>query len=219
MNVLEQLVFWSQDLLYTLGYIGIALLIALETVVPPIPSEVVLPLAGSLSATGRFHIVLAIAAATAGSMTGALFLYALSRWAGPARLERWVDRYGKWVLLSRGDLNKATQWFDRYGAQAVLIGRFIPGIRSIVSIPAGLAGMPLGRFVGFTLLGNTIWNTTLVSAGYLLGQNWTRIEAIVSPFSKVVYVAIGLAVILFFSNRVLRKRRIVAIETNQRGDE
>jgi membrane protein DedA with SNARE-associated domain len=219
MNVLEQLVVWSQDLLYTLGYIGIGLLIALETVVPPIPSEVVLPLAGSLSAQGRFHIVLAIAAATAGSMVGALFLYSLSRWAGQARLERWVDRYGKWVLLSRGDINKATGWFNRYGTYAVLIGRFIPGVRSIVSIPAGLSGMPLGRFVGFTLLGNTIWNTTLVSAGYLLGQNWTHIEAIVSPFSKVVYVAIGLAVILFFSSRFLRKRRLVPVEADRRIEE
>jgi membrane protein DedA with SNARE-associated domain len=130
-----------------------------------------------------------------------------------------VDRYGRWVLLSRGDIARATRWFERYGTAAVLIGRFIPGIRSIVSIPAGLAGMPVGRFVGFTLLGNTIWNTTLVSAGYLLGQNWTHIEAIVSPVSKVVYVAIGLAVIAFFSTRFLRRRRPVLVEENRRGDE
>ncbi|HYP42052.1 MAG TPA: DedA family protein [Chloroflexia bacterium] len=219
MNVIEQLVAWSQDLIHTLGYAGIAFLIALETLVPPIPSEVVLPLAGSLSAQGRFNVALAIVAATIGSLIGSCILYSLSRWAGQERMEKWVDRYGKWIMLSRADLNKSLGWFERYGSWAVFICRLIPGIRSLVSIPAGLALMPFGRFLVLTLAGSAIWNSALIGAGFMLGQNWSQIEAVVSPLSKVVYVGIGLAVMTFFVMRLTRRRKLVRVENNAQYED
>ncbi|HYO49247.1 MAG TPA: DedA family protein [Chloroflexia bacterium] len=218
MNVIEQLVVWSQDLIHTLGYVGIAFLIALETIVPPIPSEVVLPLAGSLSAQGRFNVALAIMAATIGSLIGSCILYSLSRWAGQERLEKWVDRHGKWIMLSRADLNKSLRWFARYGSWAVFVCRLIPGIRSLVSIPAGLARMPFARFLVLTLAGSAIWNSALISAGFLLGQNWSQIEAVVSPLSKVVYVGVGLTVMIFFVTRLTRRRKLVRMENNAQSE-
>lgn len=203
-------------LIDTLGYGGIAFLIALETVVPPIPSEVVLPLAGSLSAQGRFNLALAILAATIGSIIGSCTLYSLSRWAGQERVESWIDRHGKWILLSRTDLNKSLTWFARYGSWAVFICRLIPGIRSLVSIPAGLARMTFARFLLLTLAGSAIWNSALISAGFMLGQNWSQIETVVSPLSKVVYVGVGLTIIIFFVTRLARRRKSVrAKNTNQ----
>jgi membrane protein DedA with SNARE-associated domain len=218
MNVLEQLIGWSQDLIHTLGYAGISLLIALETIIPPIPSEVVLPLAGSLSAQGKFNIVLAIVAATAGSLLGASFLYLFSRWAGQERLEKLIDRYGKWILLSRTDLAKSLGWFSRYGSWAVFICRLVPGIRSLVSIPAGLALMPFGRFLALTTAGSVLWNSALIYAGFLLGNNWSQIEEIVSPLSKVVYIGVGLTVIIFVATRFARRRRPVPVETTGHHD-
>lgn len=212
MNIFEQLIVWSQDLIHTLGYAGITFLIMLETVVPPIPSELVLPLAGSLSAQGRFDVLLAIAAATVGSVGGASFLYFFSRWAGLERLERMVARYGKWVMFSPADLNKSLGWFVRYGSWAVFFCRLIPGIRSLVSIPAGLAEMHFGRFLVLTVAGSAIWNSSLIYAGYLLGHNWSQIEEIMSPLSKVVYVAIGLCVITLICTRFIKRRKPARIE-------
>lgn len=166
-EIVEQIVVWATEIISTLGYIGVAFLVALETVVPPIPSEIILPLAGSLSATGRFNIVLVIIAATIGSVGGASFLYGISRWAGETRVESWIDRYGKWILLSRNDLDRSRQWFSRHGGLTVLIARVIPTIRSLVSIPAGLSSMPFLRFLIFTTIGSLIWNVALVGASTL----------------------------------------------------
>jgi membrane protein DedA with SNARE-associated domain len=161
----------------------------------------------------------AILAATLGSLVGASILYGISRWAGQERLEEWIGRYGKWIMLSRGDLNKSLGWFTRYGSWAVFICRLIPGIRSLVSIPAGLAAMPFARFLLLTLAGSVVWNTALIGAGFMLGQNWSQIEALISPLSKVVYVAVGLAVMAFFFQRLARRRKPAQVESNTRSEE
>lgn len=186
----------------SLGYVGIALVIALEVIIPPIPSEVFLPLAGSLSADGRFNFILVVLAATVGSVTGASALYGAARWAGERIVERWIDKYGKWVLVSRDDLEKSRRWFARYGTQAVLIARVVPGMRSIISVPAGLSSMPFGRYLLFTVLGSLVWNFALVLAGYLLGQNWPQVEVWLDPISPFIYAAIILAVLAFIGKRL-----------------
>jgi membrane protein DedA with SNARE-associated domain len=197
----SQLVAWATDIISTLGYVGVAFLIALETVIPPIPSEVVLPLAGSLSAAGQFEFYLVVIAATIGSLAGSSLLYFAGRWAGETRLEQWIARYGKWVMVSQEDFDRSQAWFRKYGSAAVLIARVVPGLRSIISVPAGLTAMPFGRYALYTVLGSAVWNIMLVSAGYFLGHNWEIVETVLDPVSPVIYAGIILTVALFVGKR------------------
>lgn len=201
---------WSTGMIASVGYAGVALLIALEVVFPPIPSEVVLPLAGSLSAAGRFNFVLVILAATVGSLMGAALLYALGRWGGERRIGGWLDRYGKWLLLSRDDLYKTRDWFARHGNYAVLVARLVPGMRSYVSVPAGLAAMPFGRFLAFSAIGSGIWNSILVLAGYYLGSNWASVEGWIAPLGPIVYLFIFGLLAVFVVRRLRDKLRPAA---------
>src|SRR5690242_11387897 len=201
-QLVAQLVAWATGVIATVGYPGIALLIALETVFPPIPSEVILPLSGSLSASGHFNAWLVLVSATLGSVAGASILYALGRFAGERRIGPWLDRYGKWLLLSRDDLNRSRVWFARYGNVAVLIARMIPGMRTIVSLPAGFSQMPYWRFCMFTAAGSSIWNGGLVWAGYFLGKNWHAVEGCLAPLGPIVYGFIILLVGTFVARRL-----------------
>lgn len=189
----------------SLGYLGIAFVIALEVIIPPIPSELFLPLAGNLVFNKQLDFSLVVISATIGSVLGSSALYGISRWAGDKRVGGWIDRYGKWMLVTRDDLEKSRRWFGRYGRQAVLIARVIPGMRSIISVPAGLAGMSFSHFLIFTTLGSILWNFTLVGAGFLLGKNWHNVEAWIDPISPFVYAAIILAVVLFIGKRLWDK--------------
>jgi membrane protein DedA with SNARE-associated domain len=153
--------------------VGVGLLVALENLIPPIPSEIVLSLAGYLAAEGRVGLALVLIAATAGSVCGALVLYWLGRGLGEERLRRWLDRL---PLVDPDDLDKADRWFEKHENGAVLFGRCAPVVRSLVSIPAGANRMPLGRFVVFTALGSGVWNALFVVGGYLLGERWQDVE-------------------------------------------
>jgi membrane protein DedA with SNARE-associated domain len=186
-----------------LGPLGVGVLVALETVFPPIPSEVVLPVAGLLAGQGRMSVVLAVVAATVGSVVGALFLYWAGSHLGGDRLRRVADRL---PLLERSDVDRAEGWFDRHGGTAVLIGRGVPVVRSLVSIPAGVKGMPLARFVVYTALGSAVYNAVLVGAGYLLGSAWTRIGEYSDYINWAIYATIAVAVAVFVRRR-LRGRR------------
>lgn len=204
-DLLPNLVAWAIDVIHTIGYPGIAFLIALEAVFPLVPSEVILPLSGSLSAAGVFNVGLALLSATAGSCIGASVLYSLGRWGGETRIGLWLDRYGKWVLLDRSDLEKARNWFSRHGSVAVLIARVLPGLRTIVSIPAGLALMPYPRFLLFTAIGSAIWNGALIGFGYYLGANWEEVKGLLEPFGLLIYGLIFLLIVVFVVVR-LRSR-------------
>jgi membrane protein DedA with SNARE-associated domain len=218
-ELLGQLVGWATEVIYAIGYVGVALMIALEQVFPPIPSEVILPLSGSLSAAGRFNLPIVVIAATIGSCLGASMLYGIGRFGGEHRLGPWLDRYGKWILLSRKDLASSRTWFARHGTAAVLVARLVPGMRSIVSVPAGLAQMPYARFVALTAIGSGIWNSALIGAGYFLGQNWDQVKGWLAPFGPIVY-AILLVVVGLFAGRRLWSlygppaRRRAEIEAN-----
>ena len=183
-----------------LGYIGLALLLVAENLFPPIPSEVVLPLAGFLVGRGDLSLWGAIFAATFGSVAGALVLYGLGRWGG----RRLVLRYGQWLRVDEKGLKDAEGWFRRYGDWVVLFARVVPVARSIVSIPAGTMKMPLLRFVLLTTLGSAVWNSILIGAGVALGANWQAVEGWMGSYSDVVLIAGTAAVALFLLLRHFR---------------
>lgn len=197
------LIGWVSGVIQSLGEFGVGLLVALENIVPPVPSEVVLAMAGYLAGEGRFSVVLATVAATVGSVAGALLLYGLGRAIGEDRLKRWLDHV---PLVDLDDLERADRWFERYGRWAVLIGRIIPVVRSLVSIPAGANRMPIGQFVGLTALGSGVWNSIFVGLGYALGSQWQQIDRYSNWVNLGLYVTFAVLIGIWVVNR-LRKRR------------
>ena len=204
--MLEGLVDWVISVVEALGYWGVAALVALENLFPPIPSEVVLPLAGFVAVEGEASFVGMVIAATVGSMVGAFALYGIAAAIGPVRLRGRVARYGKWFGLDVADLDKSEQWFDRRAASAVLVCRCIPLMRSLISIPAGLRRMPLLPFSLYTLLGSLVWNIALIGAGYLLGERWQEVEDPLALVQNLVLITIGAAIAWFVWRRIVRPR-------------
>ena len=174
-----------------LGELGIGLLIFLENVVPPVPSEVILPLAGFRARTGALNVWLAWPAATAGSVLGAIALYGLGAWLGYDRLHALAGK--RWFFLtSQKDLDRGQRIFGRHGGKVVLLGRCVPVIRSLVSIPAGIVRMPLPRFLLLTAIGSGVWNALFIGLGWYLGDHWDRVQTWLGP---VTYVVLGLALV------------------------
>lgn len=203
---MDGLVEWATSVVETLGYGGVAFLVALENLFPPIPSEVVLPLAGFVSAGDGTSLVGMIIAATIGSMVGAFILYGIAAAIGPLRLRALVVRYGRWFGLDEADLDKTEEWFDRRASLAVLLCRCVPLMRSLVSIPAGFRRMRLAPFSLYTLLGSLVWNVLLIGAGYLLGEQWDQVEEPLELFQKLVLAVLGVAIAWFVWRRIVRPR-------------
>lgn len=193
---------WVVDVIDRLGYIGVALLVALENLFPPIPSEIVLPFAGFVARDGKATLPGMILAATIGSIVGAWVLYGIAAWIGPERMERFLLRYGKWLRLTPADVAKAERWFDRRAVVAVLVGRCVPLIRSLVSIPAGFRRMDFRVFTLYTALGALIWNTALVGAGYALRSQWHDVEPVLDIVQYVVIALIVAAILWLLWARV-----------------
>ncbi len=192
------------DLVERLGGPGAGLAVALENLFPPIPSEVILPMAGFAASQGEMSLAGAIAWTTLGSVVGALALYSL--WVALGR-ERIRAIAAKLPLVKVSDIDRTEAWFARHGGKAVFFGRMIPIFRSLISVPAGVERMPVGRFLLYTASGSLIWNTVFVMAGYLLGENWHAVEGYAGVFQKVVVVACVLAAGWFVVARVTRRRR------------
>ncbi|HEY8551828.1 MAG TPA: DedA family protein [Thermaerobacter sp.] len=171
------------------GYVGLVAVVALENVFPPIPSEVVIPFAGFLTTFGAMTLPGVILAATVGSVLGALLLYGAGRALGRRRLEALTRRYGHYLGIQPEHVAKAEDWFARYGPWAVLIGRVVPIVRSLISIPAGLAEMPLSVFLVYTVVGTVAWNTALAGAGAALGAAWPLVEQWVRLYQHLLLVA------------------------------
>lgn len=205
--MLGDLTAWATDVIAALGYLGVALLVALENVFPPIPSEVVLGLAGYTAARGDASVVGMIVAATTGSVVGAWCLYGFAAAVGPVRIRAIVIRYGSWTGVSEPDLDRAEQWFDRRARIAVLVCRCVPLIRSLISVPAGLRRMPLGTFTLYTTIGSLAWNTVFVVAGYLLADQWDRILEVTEPFQTATTVAVVSIIAVLVVRKVLKLRR------------
>ncbi len=182
-----------QHLIDTLGYFGVFVLLLIENLFPPLPSEVVAPFCGYAAARGELDIVGVIAAAVFGSMVGQLPWYYAGRMLGEKRIEALAARYGRWLTVTPHEVDRVFAWFYRYGAPSVFFGRMIPAIRAVISLPAGIAAMPLGKFLAFSLAGTTIWMGGLAYAGYRLGQNYELVEKYMGPGTKIVVAAIVLA--------------------------
>ena len=195
---------WAIAVMETLGVVGAGLLVAIESLFPPIPSEIILPLAGFTASRGSFSLVGAIIATTIGSLVGALGLYFLGRYVGLARLRRWADKV---PLMSSDDVDKAMIWFGKHDRVAVLTGRFVPIVRSLVSIPAGVERMHLGLFLLLTLIGSGIWNSLFIVLGFVLGENWTVVEAFMGQYSRLILVVAVLALAVIVVLRIRRYRR------------
>lgn len=179
---------WIQSFIDQFGYFGVGMLMFVETVFPPIPSEVIMPIAGIYAAQQGQSLAGVVIAGAVGAMVGNIFWFALAWWLGLDRFERWTVRYGRILTLDHQEIVKGQRLFDKYGPALVGFGRVVPTIRSLISVPAGLAHMKWGRFMFYSSLGTFIWTTGLAVAGYLLGRNFTQIDAFLGPISTGVIV-------------------------------
>ena len=212
--MLGDLANWVQDVINQFGYFGVALLVVIENIFPPIPSEIVLPFAGFVAQQGSAGVAQSdtsvigmMIAATIGSVVGALILYVISSAIGPERLRAFVQRLGRWFGVKQTDLLRAEAWFDRRSFVAVLVGRCVPLIRSIVSIPAGFRRMKLTSFILLTAVGSAVWNIALIGAGALLGDQWERVGEYVGVFQWLVIGAILVLLVRFVYLRLQNRRR------------
>ncbi|MDO4254053.1 MAG: DedA family protein [Kocuria sp.] len=190
-----------------IGAPGAGLLVALENLFPPLPSEIILPLAGFTAAQGGFTLWEALFWTTLGSVLGAIALYWLGALLGRRRLYVIVD---KMPLVDIHDVERTEDWFDKYGPYTVFFGRMIPLFRSLISVPAGVERMNFGLFMGLTLAGSLIWNTIFVLAGWFLGSQWHLAEQYAGIFSKIVYVVVIVFVVWWVTKRIMRNRRGVS---------
>ena len=191
---------WVLDVVSAIGELGVGLLVLLENIVPPIPSEVVLPFSGALVADGRFTFVGVLIASTLGSVLGAVLLYELGRRLGEDRVARGLARI---PLVTEDDIDRGSDWFSRHGHAAVLTGRLVPGVRSVVSIPAGAQAMPRHTFLLLTIGGTVVWNALLIGAGVLLGRQWQTVE----QYTRWLDVAMVAAVVLVVARLGWRRFR------------
>jgi membrane protein DedA with SNARE-associated domain len=182
---------WITSVITSFGYPGVALLTFLENVFPPIPSELIIPLAGFVAANGTLRLDAVIIAATGGSLTGAWLWYEVGRRVGERRLRTWVDNHGAWLTLSADDVDRAQQWFQRRGRAAVLVGRLVPGVRTFVSLPAGFAGMARWVFLLNSALGTAIWTGALAYAGVLLQANYRQVGDYINVVTNGLLAGFG----------------------------
>lgn len=197
---------WITELIYDLGYTGLAILTFIENIFPPIPSEIIMPLGGFLVAEDQLRFPGVVLAGTIGSVAGGLVLYYVGRLFNQEQLEGWVERHGRWLLLKTEDIEKAFDWFDRHGYKAIFLARLIPGVRSLISVPAGADRMALAPFILYTSLGTALWSGLLAYGGMVLGENYEQLGEIVGSLTYVVLGVIGLAALIWLGNRFLQQR-------------
>ena len=211
---------WIIQVINNFGYFGIALMIAVENLFPPIPSEVILTFGGFMTTYTTMNVWLVALFATIGSVSGAAVLYGLGRFFNADRLERWIAKWGKILRLKQGDILKAQKWFMRRGTPTVFFCRFIPIVRSLISIPAGIAKMNFKKFLLFTAAGTAIWNIVLIQLGALMGANWEKIDEYINAYS---YIAIIILAVIFIAFAVyiilkLKKRKVSLIDNKEDSD-
>ncbi len=206
-EILEAINQWALSIISSMGYPGLGLVMFLENIFPPIPSELVLPLAGSLTLEGRFTMLGVTIVGAIGSVAGALFFYGLGKWFDEARVRVLMRKFGKWFLLSEEDLDRALEWFNRHGEYVIFFGRMVPIVRSLISVPAGLASMNIPRFILYTSLGTALWSFMLAYAGRILGQNWHRVTDFVSQYETLVIILCVSAVVAFVASRLWQRRQ------------
>lgn len=192
---------WIVGTMESLGYFGIALLMFLENLFPPIPSELIMPLAGFTVAQGKMSMPLAITAGVVGTLLGALPWYGAGWLLGGERLGKAFDRLPAWTGLGGKDIEESSQWFHLHGQKAVLLGRLVPGIRTLISIPAGIARMSPLPFLLYSTIGTFLWTALLTYSGYFLGANYQLVEEYIAPLSKIVLIILGITISIFIFRR------------------
>lgn len=198
---------WITDIMEQFGYLGIFLLMCLENVFPPIPSELILPFGGFMTTTSELSVLGVIFAATGGSILGAIILYGIGLLLDVERLLKIVDKWGKLLHVKQQDILKADEWFDKHGYWTVLFCRMIPFIRSMISIPAGMSNMKFFIFLFFTSVGTLIWNSLLVGAGALLGQSWEKVLYYMGIYSNIIYVIFAILAVAILFYFILKKKK------------
>lgn len=193
------------------GYFGVFFLILIENVFPPIPSEVILLISGFFSSYTSLSVFYMILASTLGSFLGAIILYYIGKIFNKERLKKIVNgRLGKILFLKENDIDKADEWFDKKGNKSVFFCRFVPIVRSLISIPAGMSEMPMGKFIIYTICGSMIWNTVLICLGYRLGSNWEYVLTILDKYQMLVIVILviifGYVIIKFYRKKRKSKK-------------
>ncbi len=192
---------WIEQVVTEFGYLGLALLTLLENVFPPLPSEVILPLGGYLAQQGRLAIVGVVLAGTVGSVLGGLVLYWLGSRFDRERLVAWAGRHGGWLLLTREDIEQAFDWFERHGTKAVFLARLVPGVRSLISIPAGTCGMQIAPFLFYTTLGTALWSALLATAGMILGAQYQQVGRVLQWATYALVALVLLSIVRWIVKR------------------
>jgi membrane protein DedA with SNARE-associated domain len=187
---------WIAQLIEKTGYLGVAILMFLENVFPPIPSELIMPMAGFTAARGDLRFIGIVLAGTAGSVAGALLWYSVGTLVTEYRLKSWAEKHGRWLTLKPKDVDQASTWFGKHGGKAVLLGRLVPTVRTLISVPAGIFGMGRRKFILLTLLGSSLWSTALTAAGYLLEDRYEQVGRYLNPVATGI-VAIIVVVYLY----------------------
>ena len=208
-GLLDQLASFIQDLILALGYPGVGLIMLVENVFPPIPSELVMPFAGFVVGQGKLSFLGVWIAGTIGSVLGAVVLYYIGIALGDTVVRRFLRRYGKWITVSEADYDRALKFFEKYGTGIVFFGRLLPLVRSIISLPAGAQKMPLPKFLLYTTLGSAIWSGLLGYAGLLLGENWEDVTLFIEQYQELTVIALAVVLIIimvWMINRGLRNR-------------
>jgi membrane protein DedA with SNARE-associated domain len=202
---LEQVRVVIEQIIGTLGYGGIALLMIVENIFPPIPSELVVPFAGFLIFRGEMNFFAVVLASSIGTMIGTTFLYYLGKWLGEERLRLLLRNYGRFFFFPEKNYDKALTAFHKHDKAVVFWSRLVPGLRSVISLPAGVAKMPLGRFLFYTTLGTLVWNTLLAGGGVLLGNNWSQMMAFVDRFKYIVLLIIAALIVFLLIRQNMMK--------------
>jgi membrane protein DedA with SNARE-associated domain len=181
---------WVIQLIDWGGYFGVFLLMLIETMFPPIPSELILPLAGMRAAQGPLELAGVILFATAGAMLGNFLWYLVARAVRPEQFRHFIDRHGRWITMDWRDVEKVQRHFERFGAGIVFFGRMLPALRTFISVPPGILRMPVPRFLFWSTLGTFVWSAALAGGGYALGAGFERIEEVAAPLTTAIVILI-----------------------------
>ncbi|ASF39022.1 DedA family protein [Halobacillus halophilus] len=200
---------WITEFMSHYGYAGIFIMMAVENIFPPIPSEVILPFSGFMTQAASLSIGGVIVVSTTGSLAGAVVLYGIGSLMDVEKLESFVERHGHRLRIKKEDVQRVESWFQRYGIWAVLLGRMIPLVRSLISLPAGMANMKLSLFLLFTILGTMVWNTILILVGALMGESWSEVSRLLEVYSTITYIGLGTGCVLLMFI-IIRKKILSA---------
>lgn len=206
-EIIEWIGNWASALISQMGYPGLAMVMFLENVFPPLPSEVILPFAGSMVRSGRFTLLGITLVGMFGSVCGAWVFYALGYWLDETRVKRLIGKYGKWLLLTVEDFERAQKFFHSHGDKVIFYGRMIPMVRSLISIPAGLMRMNPIRFTAYTALGTALWSFVLALTGKILGDNWSLIDDYLSTYESLILILAAVVGAGFILKRIIARSR------------